>query len=591
MADLLEDSSPIRLGTTGTFRGETFSVIGRIQLKYASGVWSEWHLLFDQGRSGWLSDAGGEYVVSTLTAVNETLPAFETLKPEMPLTIAGRNFQVTDLETARCIAGEGELPFKVDAGYDVATADLRGSDRFVTLDYSETPPLVFVGQAVRFADLALGNLRDPAATGAPRIAARAFNCPHCAAPLAIHSKAIASVACDGCGSIIGINNENVRLLARAAQALRETPWLPLGSVGTLNGIAWEVIGFLRRTTTVDGLDDSWAEYLLHNAEAGFAWLTEAHGHWNFARTLSAPPAGSRDKKAFKFDGREFRLFSTCKARVSYVVGEFYWRVAVGETAQVDDYVSPPTLLSRELGKREVVWSQGEYLDAEELRAAFKVEAPPLKQSGVFANQPNLLVERHRHICRLFWKFAALATLLQLLLVFVLSSQVVLKQQIVFVAQNEDAGRETREFVLNSRARSLLVRHSTDVENNWLSLTSTLIEKKTGEAYQGTQEVAYYKGVDDGESWAEGSRSDEIVFKGIPPGSYTLTIDYELGSDRSDAVLDTVEVVRNPAGWSNYILLLVFLATFPLFSRWRRNAFEAKRWSESDFGDEASEGED
>lgn len=591
MADLLEDSSPIRLGTTGVFRNEHFAVVGRIQLQHPSGVWNEWHLLFDQGRSGWLSDAGGEYVVSTLTAVNETLPAFETLKPEMPLTIAGRKVQVTDLETARCIAGEGELPFKVDAGYDVATADLRGSDRFVTLDYSETPPLVFVGQAVRFADLALGNLRDPAATGASRIAARAFNCPHCAAPLAIHSKAIASVACDGCGSIIGINNENVRLLARAAQALRETPWLPLGSVGNLNGIAWEAIGFLRRTTSADGVDYSWAEYLLHNAEAGFAWLTEAQGHWNFARTLSAPPAGSRDKKAFKFDGREFRLFSTCKARISYVVGEFYWRVAVGETAQISDYISPPTMLSREVSEKEVVWSQGEYLDAEELRAAFKVEAPPLKQSGVFANQPNLLVERHRHICRLFWKLAALATLLQLLLSFVFSSQLVLREQFVLSPQNEDAGRETREFVLSSRARTLLVRHSTDVDNNWLSLTSTLIEKKTGEAYQGTQEVAHYKGVDDGESWSEGSRSDEIVFKGIPPGSYTLAIDYELGADRRDAVVDTVEVVRNPAGWANYVLLLIFLAVFPLYSRWRRNAFDAKRWSESDFGDEASEGED
>ena len=38
-------------------------------------------------------------------------------------------------------------------------------------------------------------------------------------------------------------------------------------------------------------------------------------------------------------------------------------------------------------------------------------------------------------------------------------------------------------------------------------------------------------------------------------------------------------------WSNYVLAMIFLALFPLFSRWRRNAFESQRWSESDFGNE------
>jgi hypothetical protein len=147
--------------------------------------------------------------------------------------------------------------------------------------------------------------------------------------------------------------------------------------------------------------------------------------------------------------------------------------------------------------------------------------------------------------------------------------------------------------LQSRARALLVRHSTDVANNWLELSTTLVEKNTGEAFLGAQEISHYKGVDDGESWSEGSKDDAIVFKGIPPGTYYLVVDYELGTDKREAVSDTVEVVRNPVGWSNYVLALIFLALFPLFSRWRRNAFEAKRWSESDLGggDESSGDDD
>ena len=593
MADLLEDSSLIQIGTEGRFRGEHFGVIGRIQLRHASGLWNEWHILFDKGSSGWLSEAGGEYVVSALTAASEPVPAFETLQPEMSLSLAGQDFLVTDLETARCISGQGELPFKVDAGYDVNSADLRSEDRYATLDYSETPPLLFVGRAATFAELKLVNLketRELSSGGTPQVKAKAFNCPHCASPLTIHSAAIESIACASCGSVIGVDNENLQLLARAAQALRETPWLPLGSQGSLRGINWEAIGFLRRQTTADGVDYPWAETLLFNAKEGFAWLTEYQGHWNFVRTLSQPPKVSRGRKTFKFNGQEFKLFSSATAEVTYVVGEFYWRVAVGETARVDDYICPPLMLSREVTEKEASWSQGEYLDAEEVRSAFKVVAPALKQSGVYANQPNPLVERHRTICRQFWKLALAASVLQLLFYFLFASHQVLKQQIVLSPQGEDGSKTTQEFVLKTQARVLAVSHHTDVNNNWLSLTTTLIEKNTGEAHQGAQEISHYQGVDEGESWSEGSQSDEIVFKGIPPGSYYLSIEYELGSDRHDAVVDTVEVVRNPAGWSNYVLVLIFLALFPLLSRWRRSSFETRRWNESDIeGEGGNEG--
>lgn len=591
MADLLEDSTLIQVGTEGKYRGIHFAVLGRIQLRHESGIWNEWYILFDDGRSGWLSEASGEYVVSALVPVTDPIPAFESLTPEMPVSIAGRTFTVTDLETARCVSGQGELPFKVDAGYDVNTADLRSSDRFLTIDYSETPPLVFVGQPTKFDDLKLANLReqrDLAAGGAPTVQARAFNCPHCASPLTIHSAAIESVVCDSCGSTIGIDNENVQLLAHAAQALRETPWLPLGSKGTLHGVAWEVIGFLRRKTTCDGVDYPWSEYLLFNAEQGFAWLTEYQGHWNYARTLSNPPSVSRGVLKFQREGQEFKLFSSGKAEITYVVGEFYWRVAVGETCTVDDYIAPPLMLSREVTAKEASWSQGEYLDAEELRAAFKLTVPPIKQVGVYANQPNLLAERHRGVCRLFWKLAALATVVQLLFVFLFASHLVLRQRMVLSPFAEDTTLTSQEFALKSRARALLVRHSTDVDNNWLALTTTLVEKSTGEAFRGVQEISHYKGVDDGESWSEGSKDDAIVFKDIPAGNYYLAVEYELGTDKRAAVSDTVEVVRNPAGWSNYVLVLIFLVVFPLFSRWRRNAFEAKRWSESDLGGGSSD---
>jgi hypothetical protein len=161
MAELLEDRSPIQIGSTGTFRKHPFTVIGRIQLQYEAGIWNEWHILFDDGRTAWLAEAAGEWLVSAQVAVSDPLPAFAALVPEMPVILDGRTFTVSNLVTARCISGQGELPFKVAAGYDVHSADLRGNNRFLTIDYSETPPLVFVGQAVAFADLQLANLKEP----------------------------------------------------------------------------------------------------------------------------------------------------------------------------------------------------------------------------------------------------------------------------------------------------------------------------------------------------------------------------------------------------------------------------------------------
>ncbi len=60
----MEDASPLQLGAEGRYRNSHFALIGRIQLRYQQGVWNEWHLLFDNQESGWLSEANGNYVIT-----------------------------------------------------------------------------------------------------------------------------------------------------------------------------------------------------------------------------------------------------------------------------------------------------------------------------------------------------------------------------------------------------------------------------------------------------------------------------------------------------------------------------------------------
>ena len=61
MAELQDDPTLIQIGTEGVYKGVHFGVIGRIQLKYAAGLWNEWHIMFDDMKTGWLGEAAGEF--------------------------------------------------------------------------------------------------------------------------------------------------------------------------------------------------------------------------------------------------------------------------------------------------------------------------------------------------------------------------------------------------------------------------------------------------------------------------------------------------------------------------------------------------
>ena len=141
------------------------------------------------------------------------------------------------------------------------------------------------------------------------------------------------------------------------------------------------------------------------------------------------------------------------------------------------------MLSREYSPKEVSWSLAEYQDADELRAAFKLTMPLPKSVGVYANQVNPWEERHRGVCRLFWKMAGIALLLQLAFVFVLASTL-LKHKFVASPSAGESSALTPEFVLKGTARTLTVRHKTDIDNNWLSLSTTLVDKGHGQGLAG-----------------------------------------------------------------------------------------------------------
>jgi hypothetical protein len=159
VADLPVDASPIQIGTEGDYQNKSFVVVGRIIYEYEQGGWNEWHIIFNDGSSGWLSDAQLEYDLSWLSKPPQPLPP--TATKGQTFQWQGKNYQVTSLTKAHYKGVQGELPFQYSDKSDVLFADLRTTTGdFGTIDYSENPPLLFLGRELNFNELQLKHLRD-----------------------------------------------------------------------------------------------------------------------------------------------------------------------------------------------------------------------------------------------------------------------------------------------------------------------------------------------------------------------------------------------------------------------------------------------
>jgi hypothetical protein len=161
VSDLPADASPIQIGTEGAYQNKSFVVVGRIIYEYEQGGWNEWHIVFNDGTSGWLADGQLEYDLSWTSKPPTPLPGPDEIHQGQTFQWSGKTFQVTSRTHAHYKGVQGELPFEYWDKSDVMFADLRSTSAdFGTIDYSEKLPLLFLGRAVEFDDLHLKNLRE-----------------------------------------------------------------------------------------------------------------------------------------------------------------------------------------------------------------------------------------------------------------------------------------------------------------------------------------------------------------------------------------------------------------------------------------------
>jgi len=395
-----------------------------------------------------------------------------------------------------------------------------------------------------------------------------------------------SAVCIQCLTVLDTSSDQVKILQRFDKQDRVRPIIPLGTRGKLHGTTYEVIGFMVRTITVEGVQYSWHEYLLFNPYKGFRYLTTYEGHWNDVVPCHGlpEPATSHGKPARKYLDVVYRHFQNAVAETTFVMGEFPWAVRVGEKVETDDYVAPPYILSSESDKKEVNWSHGTYMTGAEVWRHFSLPGQPPPAQGVFANQPS----PHGGKPARMWRTAL--GLLGLWLVVVIVMGVMAQNKLVFEQTYDFNGRAaalgeasfvTPVFELGGRTSGVDVEILTDLSNNWAVFNLALINEETGQGYDFGKDVSYYSGRDSDGDWTEGSRRESVTVPQVPSGRYYLRVEPEM--DASGGMMKYTLRVRRDAPHVGWLLVaLPFLLIPPVVTTLRSAAFEGARWAESDY---------
>ncbi|RJF97316.1 DUF4178 domain-containing protein [Noviherbaspirillum saxi] len=371
MSAVLEDYSPLQIGTAGQYGKVAFTVIGRIQLRYAEGIWNEWYVYFDDGRPAWLSDASGQYTLTFEKQDERALPAFDELQPGHAYPILGQNFIASDIRSAECTGGEGELPYRVGAGWQAKVADFRRDKSFLTLDYSESErPAIYAGNSVTLEQLQCQLLRDDDtvrdSAGKIRQKVDALACPSCGSGVRFVPGVTREIICPSCRSQVDTTTRVAIVLEAGHRMAAASTTLELGASAKIGNASHEIIGVMTRS---DDEGESWTEYLMHNPRGGFTWLIETDEGWYRTKVLDEWPEWSGGDSA-RLGAQTFSKRYDYTATVKFAAGAFNWRVNAGDTVRVVEFENGKNQLAAELSNHELTWSLSSPVPSDQIRAWF-----------------------------------------------------------------------------------------------------------------------------------------------------------------------------------------------------------------------------
>ena len=608
VAELVETGSPLDVGLRGKWKDVPFELTGRAQLGHEmGGQWDEWYATFSNGWLGWLAEAQGRFYITFQYPIPEgvQLPSFDQLQlgqavPGLPWPTP---MMVAETGRATALGAQGEIPYLLTPGETYYYADLSGvNNSFGTLDYNQTPPLVFLGQQVTLAELGITTTRTPEREER-RVAAGQLSCPNCAGPLELRAPdKTERVTCPNCNSLLDVNQGQLSYLKSLGEPTFQ-PLIPLGTVGEVPEGKMTVIGAMSRSVTIEGTQYFWSEYLLYNPQVGFRWLVHSDAHWNYVQAVPPGEVAETGRYA-SYRGKNYKIFQDAQAQVENVIGEFYWKVESGEKVRGVDYVAAPYMLSKEVSTvyitdpndanktrratGEINWSLGTYIPVPQVEKAFSVSGLP-RPANIAPNQPY----KHWWVYKYWLAFIGIV-LLAGFLTFVLSGSTkeVFSQTVTLQPLPNADGTQvffSEPFELAAR-RNIKIIGESPVDNSWVYLEGDLINDETGLVQSFPIDISYYSGVEGGEAWTEGERVDSAYTSSMPGGKYVLRLEGQWEKWQQPATI-AVKIEQNVTHGFNLLLALIGLSIGPIIMIFYHVGFERRKWSESMFTETGEDDDD
>jgi len=379
VAAIADTPSLIAVGDQGTLAGRPFEVLGRVQLDTGLGPWDEYYVAFDYGQNwGWLAYAQGRWHVTNLVnAISAPEYTELQLEGDLPLGQFGY-FRVAEIRTATIRSAEGELPDAFPPGFVRYYADCYGQNgQFATLDYGDgtRPASIFAGYIFPEPQLVVTRLGPRSVN---KVRTSHIKCPGCGGEIPkLGGDRAERVGCPYCGAVSDIAEQKV---ISQQEKLFESPAIPIGSRGQFDGIEYIALAYVRRSSVFDGETYGWEEFLIFSPSVGYRWLVDdPESGWSWAQAISPADVDLRGlPEGVGYQGKAYELRNQNTARVDYVLGEVYWKCAVGETVEVQDFAEGTSVLTRELSPGEANWTFSSHMKWPAVAGAFGL---PLSRSA------------------------------------------------------------------------------------------------------------------------------------------------------------------------------------------------------------------
>jgi hypothetical protein len=227
---------------------------------------------------------------------------------------------------------------------------------------------------------------------------------------------------------------------------------------------------------------------------------------------------------------------------------------------------------------EINWSLGTYVPRKEIEKKFNAQLPV--PTNIAPNQPFL----YKGVYPCWGILLILLIIVGLFTLLISGSNDVMSRNFRFdPLQNSQATQVvfSDPFQLVAR-RNIRVRATAPANNSWLYVAGDFINEDTGLVQTFELPIEYYYGVEDGESWTEGSQNASTHLSALPAGKYTLRLEAQWGPQFNQPANLSLTIDQGHTSGFNFLVALIVISIIPiLIGFWQLN-FERRRWSESMF---------